>query len=239
MGFLNRFSKFGPVNSRSVERQFEVSPGDGAPLAACAMAQEKVYAVARKFLADVGEVVINRRLTDEGKREETAVLAAAALRGLDRVEEALLGKGRRRAVELEREIQKAAEGAAEDAVVRFLREREVRDCLRGMASGERLEALKLAVEHRDALVLGAFLGAPRVNPPLMEARTLAEAERVFCRAVAPEVAGELDKLRQALGLVEEDLAGLREDLKSYAEAPRTLAERVRTPEPAEEPVGAT
>ena len=182
-----------------------------------AAAIEQVYTDIKKLNTFINKEIdiieSDKHLNDRARSNERRKVLEQAGRKLELLKE----KRTKSALIEELETKLADESGAEDeSVLKFLREREVRDRLYGMPAAQILSHFgKSLFEGSNRLLLDAILNAPPGFDMLPE-DTLQRLREVRTQIMKPEIAAELERARrlntsieQIFWLVKKELDGLR------------------------------
>ena len=179
---------------------------------------EQVYADIKNLNTFINKesdrIESDKDINDGAKRNERRKLFEQSARKLERLKE----KRTKLASIEELETKLADESGAEDdePVLKFLREREVRDRLYGMPAAQILSHFgKSLFDGSNRLLLDAILKAPAGFEMLPEG-TINNLREIRNQILNPEIAAELDETRrlnysidQIFGLVKKELDRLR------------------------------
>ena len=145
-------------------------------------------------------IASDRNLNDRAKSNERRKVFEQAARKLE-----LLKEKRTKSALIEQlETKLADEPGTEDvSVVKFLREREVRDRLYGMPAAQILSHFgKSLFDGSNRLLLDAILNAPSGFEMLPE-DTIQELKEIRTQILKPEIAAELDMTRRLNNSIEQ------------------------------------
>lgn len=182
-----------------------------------AAAIEQVYADIKKLNTfinkEVDSIESDKNLNERAKSNERRKVLEQAGRKLE-----LLKERRTKSALIEELETKLADesGAEDESVLKFLREREVRDRLYGMPSAQILSHFGQSLfEGSNRLLLDAILNAPP-GFEMLPQDTLQRLREVRTQIMRPEIAAELETTRrlntfieQIFWVVKKELDGLR------------------------------
>ena len=182
---------------------------------ASAAAVEQVYADIKKLntfiISEVDQIDANRNLNDRAKSNERRQVFEQAARKLE-----LLKEKRTKSALIEQlETKLADESGTEDgSVLKFLREREVRDRLYGMPPAQILSHFgKSLFDGSNRLLLDAILNAPS-GFELLPGDTIQKLREVRTQILKPEIAAELDTTRRLNNSIEQIFWLVKKELDS-------------------------
>jgi hypothetical protein len=178
------------------------------------IAQMRLREVALEFETQVLAVERDGRLTEVGKAEKVKELAGQALKNLEKWQGMSLPAVEKKLADLETRFGAAGrkEGASLEQM--FLA-REVRDRLLAMDESERINTFWNAIQAGDALTVQAILDAPRIRP-IVPDEMLAQGRSEWQRRQSPELAEQVEDLRQLHGILEMDVRELRSAIEGAA-----------------------
>ena len=190
-----------------------------------AAAIEQVYADIKKLNTFINKEIdiieLDHNLDDRAKSNERRKVLEQAGRKLE-----LLKEKRMKSALIEDLETKLADesGTEDDSVLKFLREREVRDRLYGMTPDQILSHFgKSLYDGSNRLVLDAILNAP-AGFEILPVDILQKLREVRTQILKPEIAAELDTTRRLNSSIEQIfwLAKKELDTKRRKELPSTL-----------------
>lgn len=166
----------------------------------------------------------DKNLDGKAKRDERRKILEQSGRKLELLKE----KRTKSALIEELETKLADESGTENAsVLKFLREREVRDRLYGMTTAQILSHFgKALFDGSNRLLLDAILNAPPGFEMLPE-DTLQKLREVRTQILKPEIAAELESVRKLNTLIEQIFWIVKKELdsKRRKELPESLTTR--------------
>ena len=178
-----------------------------------AAAVEQVYADIKNLNTfinnEVDQIESDRNLNDRDRSNEKRKIFEQAARKLE-----LLKEKRTKSALIEQLETKLADesGAEDESVLKFLREREVRDRLYGMPTDQILSHFgKSLFDGSNRLLLDAILNAPAGFEMLPE-ETLQKLREVRTQILKPEIAAELDTTRKLNTLIEQIFWHVKKEL---------------------------
>ena len=180
-----------------------------------AAAVEQVYADIKNLNTfinnEVDQIQSDRNLNDRDRSNERRKIFEQAARKLE-----LLKEKRTKSALIEQlETKLADESGTEDAsVLKFLREREVRDRLYGMPTDQILSHFgKSLFDGSNRLLLDAILNAPSGFEMLPE-DTIQKLKEIRTQILKPEIAAELDTTRRLNHSIEQIFWLVKKELDS-------------------------
>jgi len=180
-----------------------------------AAAVEQVYADIKNLNTfinnEVDQIESDRNLNDRAKSNERRKAFEQAARKLE-----LLKEKRTKSALIEQLETKLADesGTEDDSVLKFLREREVRDRLYGMPTAQILSHFgKSLFNGSNRLLLDAILNAPSGFEMLPE-DTIQTLKEVRTQILKPEIAAELDTTRRLNNSIEQIFWLVKKELDS-------------------------
>ena len=182
-----------------------------------AAAIEQVYADIRKLNSFINKEVdiieSDKNLNQRAKSNERRKVLEQAGRKLE-----LLKERRTKSALIEELETKLADesGAEDESVLKFMREREVRDRLYGLPSAQIMSHFGQSLfDGSNRLLLDAILNAPQ-GFEMLPPDTLQRLREVRTQVMKPEIAAELDitrklntSIEQIFWVVKKELDGLR------------------------------
>jgi hypothetical protein len=151
----------------------------------------------------------NTELDEKAKRDARRKILEKTGRKLEVL------KARRNYSDLGRELETKLLDASEkdeDSIVKFLREREIRDRLLGMTEAQILSHFgKSLFEGSNLLLLDAILNAP-FGFEMVQESTLEKLRLVRAKKKSPEIAVELETVRELNSMIEEMFSLAKKEL---------------------------
>jgi len=180
-----------------------------------AAAVEQVYADIKNLNTfinnEVDQIESDRNLKDRDRSNERRKIFEQAARKLE-----LLKEKRTKSALIEQLETKLADesGTEDESVLKFLREREVRDRLYGMPTDQILSHFgKSLFDGSNRLLLDAILNAPSGFEMLSE-DTIQKLKEIRTQILKPEIAAELDTTRRLNHSIEQIFWLVKKELDS-------------------------
>ncbi|MGB5745875.1 MAG: hypothetical protein WBM69_02760 [Desulfobacterales bacterium] len=180
-----------------------------------AAAVEQVYADIKNLNTfinnEVDQIQSDRNLNDRDRSNERRKIFEQAARKLE-----LLKEKRTKSALIEQLETKLADesGTEDESVLKFLREREVRDRLYGMPTDQILSHFgKSLFDGSNRLLLDAILNAPSGFEMLPE-DTIQKLKEIRTQILKPEIAAELDTTRRLNHSIEQIFWLVKKELDS-------------------------
>lgn len=180
-----------------------------------AAAVEQVYADIKNLNTfinnEVDQIESDRNLKDRDRSNERRKIFEQAARKLE-----LLKEKRTKSALIEQLETKLADesGTEDESVLKFLREREVRDRLYGMPTDQILSHFgKSLFDGSNRLLLDAILNAPSGFEMLPE-DTIQKLKEIRTQILKPEIAAELDTTRRLNHSIEQIFWLVKKELDS-------------------------
>jgi hypothetical protein len=180
-----------------------------------AAAVEQVYADIKNLNTfinnEVDQIESDRNLKDRDRSNERRKIFEQAARKLE-----LLKEKRTKSALIEQLETKLADesGTEDESVLKFLREREVRDRLYGMPTDQILSHFgKSLFDGSNRLLLDAILNAPSGFEMLSE-DTIQKLKEIRTQILKPEIAAELDTTRRLNNSIEQIFWLVKKELDS-------------------------
>ena len=151
----------------------------------------------------------NSKLDESGKQKARRGVIEQAGRKLEFIKSKRDFSAQSRAIE--KQLQES-EVEEEKSVLKFLREREVRDRLATMTEAQIMSLFgKALFDGSNPLLTGAILNAPP-GFELVSEENLNKMRRVRAKIVSPEISAELETTRRIVAIAEKIFAQLKNEL---------------------------